>query len=119
MRFSAKKRLAIQMSWFHGMSHHIGISTAEETTLKSIRFMGRNLPMPRNMILRVLMGLAFVLGGIFSFLPVLGIWMIPLGLMILSIDFPPVRRFRRRATVALLGWFKRRFPSLAAKFGWI
>ena len=73
--------------------------------------------MPRNIILRVLLGIGFILGGIFSFLPVLGIWMLPLGLLILSIDFPPVRRFRRRATVILVGWLKRRFPGLAKRIG--
>ena len=73
--------------------------------------------MPRNIILRVLLGIGFILGGIFSFLPVLGIWMLPLGLLILSIDFPPVRRFRRRATVILVGWLKRRFPALAKRIG--
>ena len=29
---------------------------------------------------------AFVAGGVFSFLPVLGIWMLPLGLLLLAID---------------------------------
>jgi hypothetical protein len=86
--------------------------------MKSITFMGRKFPMPQSLMLRAVMGVALVIGGLFSFLPVLGIWMVLLGLMILSIDFPPVRRFRRRATVALVGAFKQRFPVLAAKFGW-
>jgi hypothetical protein len=73
--------------------------------------------MPRNIFLRVLLGVGFILGGIFSFLPILGVWMLPLGLMILSIDFPPVRRFRRRLTVTVVGWLKRRFPALAKRIG--
>ena len=30
-------------------------------------------------------------GGIFSFLPILGLWMLPLGLLVLAIDVPPLR----------------------------
>jgi hypothetical protein len=40
---------------------------------------------------RVPAGVAFIGGGIFSFLPVLGIWMLPLGLALLAIDVPPMR----------------------------
>jgi hypothetical protein len=46
-----------------------------------------------------------------GFLPVIGFWMIPLGLIVLSIDLPWARRGRRRIAV----WFHRRFPGLASK----
>jgi hypothetical protein len=36
--------------------------------------------------IRIPLGLLLVLGGIFSFLPVLGIWMLPLGLLLLALD---------------------------------
>ena len=85
--------------------------------MKSINFLGRRVRVPANLFLRVGLGVVLMLGGIFSFLPILGIWMLPLGLMILSIDFPPVRRFRRVATVRIVGFLKRRFPQLAAKLG--
>ncbi len=58
--------------------------------------------MPR--ILRVIIGILLVLGGILGFLPILGFWMIPLGLMVLSYDLPIVRRWRRRLEV----WWGRR-----------
>lgn len=35
---------------------------------------------------RIPLGVLLVLGGIFSFLPVLGIWMLPLGLLLLAVD---------------------------------
>jgi hypothetical protein len=35
--------------------------------------------------------LLLILGGIFSFLPFLGIWMLPLGLLLLAIDLPVLR----------------------------
>ncbi len=34
-------------------------------------------------------GLLLIVGGVFSILPVLGLWMLPLGLVLLSEDFPP------------------------------
>lgn len=36
--------------------------------------------------IRIPLGVLLVLGGIFSFLPVLGIWMLPLGLLLLAVD---------------------------------
>ncbi len=69
------------------------------------------------MLLRILLGVVLVTGGLLGFLPVLGYWMIPLGLLILSIDFPVVRRFRRNATVRLGSWFKQRWPKLAERLG--
>ena len=36
--------------------------------------------------MRIPLGILLVLGGIFSFLPVLGIWMLPLGLLLLALD---------------------------------
>lgn len=36
--------------------------------------------------IRIPLGLLLVLGGIFSFLPVLGLWMLPLGLLLLALD---------------------------------
>ncbi|MBN9335183.1 hypothetical protein [Devosia sp.] len=35
---------------------------------------------------RIPLGILLVLGGIFSFLPVLGLWMLPLGLLLLALD---------------------------------
>ena len=60
--------------------------------------------MPRSRARRVLIGTVLIVFGIFGFLPVLGFWMIPLGLFILSHEFHIVRRLRRRASV----WWERR-----------
>jgi len=40
---------------------------------------------------RMPLGVLLVLGGIFSFLPVLGIWMLPLGLLLLALDVRPLQ----------------------------
>lgn len=55
--------------------------------------------MPRSRLARTIIGLLLLIGGILGFLPVLGFWMIPLGLIVLSVDFPIVRRLRRRLAV--------------------
>ncbi len=42
--------------------------------------------------LRPPLGVLLVLLGCFGFLPVLGFWMIPLGLAVLAVDFPAAER---------------------------
>lgn len=49
-------------------------------------------PGGRASILRIPVSLLLIAGGIFSFLPGLGIWMLPLGLLLLAVDVPVLRR---------------------------
>jgi len=56
--------------------------------------------------IRVLAGLLFIAGAFLSILPVFGIWMLPLGLMLLAEDISPVRRVRDR----FLDWIERHRP---------
>lgn len=72
---------------------------------------GRSVTLPQNKYMRMGLGVLFLIGGVFAFLPVLGLWMIPLGLAILSVDIPWVRRHSARAMVA----FHRRYPRTAEK----
>jgi len=46
----------------------------------------------RNRWVRTSVGIFLVLGGIFGALPILGFWMLPLGLILLSVDFPWAKR---------------------------
>lgn len=46
---------------------------------------------PSARLVRIPVGLLLVLGGVLSILPILGLWMLPLGLMLLAIDFPPLQ----------------------------
>jgi hypothetical protein len=69
-----------------------------------IHVFGRRFHMPRSRALRVLIGVLLVIFGFLGFLPVLGFWMIPLGLLILSYEFHLVRRMRRRTIV----WWEKR-----------
>ena len=85
--------------------------------MAKVNFGGYQVKVPGHPLLRMAFGVALILGGLLGFLPVLGFWMIPLGLVVLSHDLPPVRRFRRNATVWIGNWLNRRWPGLARKIG--
>jgi hypothetical protein len=40
---------------------------------------------------RLPLAVMLVLGGLFSFLPLLGVWMLPVGLLLLAVDLPVLR----------------------------
>jgi purine-cytosine permease-like protein len=71
---------------------------------RTIHVFGRRFHMPRSRALRVLIGVLLVFFGFLGFLPVLGFWMVPLGLLILSYEFHVVRRLRRKTIV----WWEKR-----------
>ena len=60
---------------------------------------------------RIPAAVLLILGGLLSILPILGLWMLPLGFVILSIDVPFIRRWWRR----LLVWWGRRKRRRAAQ----
>lgn len=76
-----------------------------------IRFGDRHFHLPRSRLVRMVIGLLLILGGLLGFLPVLGFWMVPLGLLVLSVDLPIARRWRRQIEV---WWERRRRPETAA-----
>jgi len=68
-----------------------------------------SLTLPRNRLVRMgLGGGLVVVGALFGWLPVLGYWMVPLGLLVLAVDSPPIRRLNRRTSVAVVGWWRGR-----------
>ncbi|MDP1930988.1 MAG: hypothetical protein Q8L60_06000 [Gammaproteobacteria bacterium] len=44
-------------------------------------------------VLRGLLGVILILAGMVGFLPVVGFWMIPLGIALLATDIPPLSRW--------------------------
>jgi hypothetical protein len=55
---------------------------------------------------RVPLGLLFILGSFVFILPIFGLWMLPVGLLLLAEDVPALRRLRTR----ILDWIERRRP---------
>jgi hypothetical protein len=53
-----------------------------------VRWSHRRLPP----VVRSLLGLLLMAGGLVGFLPILGFWMFPLGVALVISDFPPLRR---------------------------
>lgn len=64
-----------------------------------MKMFGRDIPIPQSRMARSAIGGGLIVGGVLGFLPVLGFWMIPAGLVVLSYDSHRVRRWRRRAEV--------------------
>ena len=71
---------------------------------RKIAVLGKEFTLPRSRRARIAIGVGLIVLGCLGFLPVLGFWMIPLGLLVLSYEFATVRRWRRRAAV----WWERR-----------
>ncbi|KQT78692.1 hypothetical protein [Methylobacterium sp. Leaf466] len=67
---------------------------------------------PSRRPVRIVAAALFMLGGVFSILPVLGLWMLPVGLALISQDVPglkvPLERSAR--------WIERTWERLAARW---
>jgi hypothetical protein len=85
--------------------------------MSQIRIGRRVIRLPASRLARMAIGIALIIGGVFGFLPILGFWMIPLGLIVLSVDSPYVRRHRRQWSVRIGSWLKRRMPRVASGLG--
>ena len=104
------------------MSDGVLMSSAEQRLDRQFERIGRQVPAtagflrwvrePHMHLVRIPLALLLILGGIFSFLPILGLWMLPLGLAILAIDVPPLKRPVADTLVRLQRWLaltRRRF----------
>ena len=66
---------------------------------------------PESRYARIPLAALLILGGIFSFLPVLGIWMLPLGLVLFAQDVPVLQK----PTARMLGWLERKWTERQRK----
>jgi hypothetical protein len=66
----------------------------------------RRLRKPASKWARIPAGVLLIVGGCFAILPIFGLWMLPLGFILLAEDIPPLRRQRDLA----LDWLERRRP---------
>jgi hypothetical protein len=98
--------------------------TNEEALDRHMRRFERMLPRPLSRAMRwtrqpaliwvrAPVSLLLVAGGAFSFLPVLGLWMAPLGLLLLAQDVP----FLRGPMIKALDWADRRFRKFRRRRG--
>ncbi len=72
----------------------------------------RWLRQPSSRWTRVPAGILLIIGGLFGLLPILGLWMIPLGLLLLAQDLP----FLRRPTTRALAWVERQWVKWRARW---
>lgn len=72
-----------------------------------IRKAVRWLRQPSRRWARIPAGLLLILGGVLSILPILGLWMLPLGIVLLSDDL----QFLRNMTGRILKWVEHHHPQ--------
>jgi hypothetical protein len=69
---------------------------------RTIKLGSYSLTLPDWAPARIAIGISFVCLGFLGFLPILGFWMVPLGVAILSYDIPRVRLFRQK----VMAWWR-------------
>ncbi len=67
----------------------------------------RWLRQPSSRAVRIPVAGALVVGGVFSFLPVLGLWMLPVGVVLMAQDVKPLRK----PTAKMLAFIDRKWPA--------
>jgi hypothetical protein len=73
----------------------------------------RRIRTPAAIWMRVPIGIVLVLAGFVGFLPILGFWMVPLGLALIALDVP----FMRGPLARVLSMINRRLEARAASGG--
>ena len=63
------------------------------------------LRQPESFYVRIPVAILLVVGGVLSFLPVLGLWMLPLGLILIAQDVPVLQKPMAR----VLGFIERKW----------
>ena len=89
----SKAELDRQFAWFEG-----------KLSPRLARFVVW-LRKPSSRFVRIPLAILLILGGIFSILPVLGLWMLPLGLLLFAQDVPILQKPMAR----MLGWIERKW----------
>ena len=62
---------------------------------------------PSSKWVRMPLALLLMLGGVFSILPVLGLWMLPLGMLLIAQDVPVLEK----PVAKSLGWVERKWTE--------
>ena len=71
----------------------------------------RWLRQPSSMLVRIPLAVLLMVCGVFGFLPVLGLWMLPLGLVLIAQDVPFLEKPLARMLDAIERWWMARARS--------
>ena len=66
---------------------------------------------PSSKLVRIPLSMLLMVGGVFSILPVLGLWMLPLGMLLLAQDVPVLEK----PVAKTLGWAERKWTERQRK----
>ena len=89
----SQEELDRHLAWFEG-----------KLPPRPAKFVGW-LRKPSSRYARIPAAILLMVGGVFGFLPVLGLWMLPLGLVLFAQDVPALQKPMARS----LGWFERKW----------
>ena len=67
----------------------------------------RKMREPSSAFVRIPLAILLICGGMLGFLPILGFWMVPLGLVLVAQDVA----FLRPPLARLFGWIERKWPA--------
>lgn len=63
---------------------------------------------PYARVVRIPLGIVLIIGSVFSFLPILGLWMLPFGLLLLAVDLPVLQGPIADSIIRLRRWWENR-----------
>jgi hypothetical protein len=95
LRTDYKAEIDRHFAWFEG-----------KLPPKPAKFIGW-LRKPSSQVVRIPVAILLVAGGALSFLPILGLWMLPLGLVLIAQDVPLLEK----PTALSLGWIERKWDA--------
>ena len=100
----------------HNTEKHLGAQQNDprvDQLIARLNAAVRWLRRPASAWMRRATAMLLICGGLLGFLPILGLWMLPLGLLLLAEDVPPLKSARTR----ILDWVERRHPNWLAPQG--
>ena len=71
-----------------------------------VRRLVERITAPHLVLVRLPVAILFILGGVFWFLPIVGLWMLPIGLLLLAVDLPALRPRVSAGMILLRRWLR-------------